>query len=191
MNDDDLLGDLRARHPAASICGVAVELRDGGRVDVVVRCARPAHLIGMNAATATELAAYLRGLPRFCGVDAHLEIVEVRRAELEPLLVADAVVGNLSRGVDVDRTLARWSATPLRAGARAVRVVVSGAVEASSSAGDVDAIVGEPDATLAGVRRRIDDSVPPPADDDDDFVEPPLIDVGAITCDVWLVKPRG
>lgn len=215
MYDDELLGDLRARHPRADISGVGVGAdAEGGGVIVAVRCARPGILIGKGAKTLAELKSHLQSLPRFVDVDVAVHIVEVRRMELDALLLAAHVINNLARGVDVARTVERAAQSAVRAGALACRVDVEGAVASSSSAGaalspaeappagahakEVDVALGDGAgrlfcAAVAGVRRVVDTSAWRPTDDEpddesgDEPPEPVYVDVGAVTCTVALV----
>lgn len=155
----DLLAFVRARHPRAGVPRVDV-VEDGAGVVVTVACARPGLLIGKQGKVAEELTA---ALAEHIGKPVQLKILELRRVELEPLLVADSVVQRVARAV-ADQALPPeedWTPEPpADCAARAVRVavdsadraggiarvVVSGVVEAAAGefvAGDADARVEE------------------------------------------------
>lgn len=148
---------LRERHPRAQIARVDVEQQthDGTAVTVVVvSSAKPGLLIGKDGATANALVAALE--ERFGGA-ADLQIVELRRPELEPQLVADHVVKSVGHGRAVDDVCAMAIENSLRAGARGVRVVVDDRPPFSSPAFDAGGDVVE--AVCTGVIEAADDGV--------------------------------
>ncbi|MFZ5440342.1 MAG: KH domain-containing protein [Myxococcota bacterium] len=142
-HDEALFQQLRAQYPGCDIAEVEVE------GDVVrVHTARPGLLIGKRGATAERLTAELKGAR---GEATSLQILEVRRPELEALLVADHVANNVAARVPLER-LQRFAQNPLRAGALGCRVVVTGALEADFSAGVLEGAVVKT-ATVSGSLR--------------------------------------
>lgn len=155
-HDEALFQQLRAQYPGCGIAEVEVE---GDAVRVFT--ARPGLLIGKRGATAEKLIAELKGAR---GEATTLNIVEVRRPELEAVLVADHVANNVAAGVPKER-LARLAQGPLRAGALGCRVVVTGALEVELREGVLEGGVAK-EATVSGVVR-------PPVELDDEGNELP------------------
>jgi small subunit ribosomal protein S3 len=172
LRSGELLAMVRRLRANAAVCSVTTT-REGERTLVTIHTGRPGILIGRRGATAERVKQELAEL---LGTPVRLHIVEVRHVELEPLLVADAVLQNLSRGVDLDRTLERQSGAPLRAGATGCRIVLSGAL------GDHERTAQTPDAVdpfdheVEGVRHATSQGE---------------CGEGLLRCEVWIqAEPR-
>lgn len=160
MRDEELFSFIRARYPRAGVADVELE-----GATVVVRTARPGLLIGREGKIAEQLTAELRGLR---GPQTELRVVELRRVELEAVLVADDVAGRLSTGAEPARILAMQAGQAMKAGARGCRIVVSGALEHEVDLGTLDEATVERFAVQAVMKPpyEVDDEgnevVPPP-----------------------------
>lgn len=131
MKNEELFSWVRERYPRAMVAAV---MRDG---DVVtIESARPGLLIGKNGVEADALEAALRR--HLATSTIVLTIVELRRPELEPVLVADDVAKNLSFEMPPERAVDRPVDRSLKAGARFCRIVVVGAVERTTERGTLD-----------------------------------------------------
>jgi small subunit ribosomal protein S3 len=130
MRDEALFEALRAKYRNGSIA--EVEVRGD---EVVIHTARPGILIGKQGKVAEELSAWLRSQR---GPATTLQLLEIRRPELEPVLVADAVALKLAREVPLPRAVDAQAEMSIRAGAKGCRVVVSGGVSHAYTAGVVD-----------------------------------------------------
>ncbi|MFT3712560.1 MAG: KH domain-containing protein [Archangium sp.] len=131
MRDEVLFSALRSRYPNGSISEVEVE---GDAV--VIRTARPGILIGKQGKVAEEIATWLREQR---GPDTKLQLVEIRRAEIDAVLVADAVAMKLAREVPLERAVNMQAEMAMRAGAKGCRIVASGGVMHEFSVGELDA----------------------------------------------------
>jgi small subunit ribosomal protein S3 len=146
--DDELFRWFRAQHPRALIGRVEAKKADKsageeGDVVVIVHTGRPGTLIGKGGATIDDAIAKLRALPRFRGVDVHVHIVEIRRLELDPILVADHVIGRIARGATPLDAAQMAVTMARRMGAKGARVVVSGADVRDGDVGGVGVVVEE------------------------------------------------
>lgn len=130
VRDEALFAALRAKYPSGAIAEVGVVANE-----VVVRTARPGILIGKQGKVAEEIIAWLRSER---GPETMLRIEEIRRAELNAVLVADAVVLKLSRDVPLPRSVDMQAEMALRAGALGCRIVVSGGVTHEFTAGSLE-----------------------------------------------------
>ena len=131
----ELQAQLRAEHPNAAIARVEIDESSDELPVIKIFTGRPGILIGQRGATVEALK---NQLDQELG-PIKLNIVEVARSELEPLLVADTVLLNLVRGVDLERTLAKNVKLAIRAGARGCRIELSGALgEHLASDGELD-----------------------------------------------------
>jgi len=106
----------------AGISKVVIE-RPHRKCRVTVHSARPGILIGKKGADIEKL----RGeLARLTSSEVHLNIVEVRKPEIDATLVAETIAQQLERRVAFRRAMKRSVQSALRLGALGIRINVSG-----------------------------------------------------------------
>ena len=69
---------------------------------------------------------YVKDLSKRAGVDVHLNIVEVRKPEIDAKLVADNIAQQLERRVAFRRTMKRAVQSAIRLGAEGIRINCGG-----------------------------------------------------------------
>ena len=125
---DKLVQDLKLREfvkdrlKAAGISKVVIE-RAAQNTTVTVYTARPGVIIGKKGADIEKLR---RQLSDRAGNDVSLNIVEIRKPELDAQLVAEGVALQLERRVSFRRAMKRAVQSALRLGAEGIRIAVSG-----------------------------------------------------------------
>ena len=125
---DKLVEDLKLREfvqehlKAAGISKVIIE-RAAQNIKVTVHTARPGVIIGKKGADIEKLRAQLS---RRAGGDVSLNIVEVRKPELDAQLAAEGVAQQLERRVSFRRAMKRAVQSAMRMGAGGIRINVSG-----------------------------------------------------------------
>ena len=123
-----LVQDLKLREfvkeslKAAGISKVVIE-RAAQNTTVTVYTARPGVIIGKKGADIEKLR---RQLSERGGSDVALNIVEIRKPELDAQLVAEGVAMQLERRVSFRRAMKRAVQSSLRLGALGIRIAVSG-----------------------------------------------------------------
>jgi small subunit ribosomal protein S3 len=106
----------------AGISKIVIE-RPHKKCRVTVHTARPGVLIGKKGADIEKL----RGeLTRLTSSEVHLNIVEVRKPEIDATLVAEGIAQQLERRVAFRRAMKRSVQSALRLGALGIRINVSG-----------------------------------------------------------------
>ena len=106
----------------AGISKVVIE-RPHKKCRVTVHTARPGVLIGKKGADIEKL----RGeLAKLTSSEVHLNIVEVRKPEIDAVLVAETIAQQLERRVAFRRAMKRSVQSALRLGAQGIRINVSG-----------------------------------------------------------------
>jgi small subunit ribosomal protein S3 len=125
---DRLVEDLKLREyvkkhlKAAGISKVVVE-RAAKNTRVTVYTARPGVIIGKKGADIDKLRKDLSGR---MGGDVALNIVEIRKPELDAQMVSEGIAQQLERRVSFRRAMKRAVQSTLRLGALGIRVNVSG-----------------------------------------------------------------
>jgi small subunit ribosomal protein S3 len=106
----------------AGISKVVIE-RPHKKCRVTVYSARPGVLIGKKGADIEKMKGELTGLTTS---EVHLNIVEIRKPEIDATLVAEGIAQQLERRVAFRRAMKRSVQSALRLGALGIRINVAG-----------------------------------------------------------------
>src|SRR5215470_15984302 len=106
----------------AGISKVVIE-RPHKKCRVTVHTARPGILIGKKGADIEKLR---RELANLTDSEVHLNIVEIRKPEIDAQLVAEGIAQQLERRVSFRRAMKRATQSCMRLGAKGIRVNVAG-----------------------------------------------------------------
>lgn len=125
---DLLLEDLRIREFIQSECkqaGVARVIieRPHKKCRVTIHTARPGVIIGKKGA---DIEVLRKKIAAMTDSELHLNIVEVRKPELDAQLVSESIAQQLERRVSFRRAMKRSVQNAMRMGALGIRVNVAG-----------------------------------------------------------------
>ena len=125
---DLLLEDLRIRafiHKEAKQAGISkvVIERPHRKCRVTIYSARPGVIIGKKGA---DIETLRKKLAAFTASELHLNIVEVRKPEVDAQLVAESIAQQMERRVSFRRAMKRGVQNAMRMGALGIRVNVAG-----------------------------------------------------------------
>ncbi len=122
LNDLEVREYLRNRLSQASVSRIDIE-RPAQTARITIHTARPGIVIGKKG----EDVERLRGeVSRIMGVPVHINIEEIRKPELDALLVAQNVAQQLERRVQFRRAMRRVIQNAMRLGAEGIKVRVAG-----------------------------------------------------------------
>jgi len=107
---------------AAGISKVEIE-RAANKVKVSVHTARPGIVIGKRG---SEIDKIKKDLQKFTENEVFLNVVEVRKAEVDAQLVAENIATQLQRRIAFRRAMKKAVQTSLKFGAKGIRVACSG-----------------------------------------------------------------
>jgi len=107
---------------AAGISRVIIE-RPHKKCRVTIHTARPGVIIGKKGA---DIETLRKKLNAFTKSELHLNIVEVRKPELDAQLVAESIAQQMERRVSFRRAMKRGVQNAMRMGALGIRVNVAG-----------------------------------------------------------------
>ncbi len=114
---------IKNRLKHAGISKIEIE-RAANKVRIIIHTARPGIVIGKKGAEIEALKKALEELTE--GKEIHIDIVEVRRPELDAQLVAENIATQLERRVSFRRAMKRAVALAMRFGAQGIRVQCKG-----------------------------------------------------------------
>jgi small subunit ribosomal protein S3 len=120
--DRELREHLMERLKPAAISRVVIE-RPAGRARITIYAGRPGLIIGKKGADIETLRA---DLTKRVGSEVSLNIVEVRKPEIDAKLVAESIAQQLERRVAFRRAMKRSVQSAMRLGALGVRINCAG-----------------------------------------------------------------
>jgi small subunit ribosomal protein S3 len=113
---------LRERLAQAGVSRIIIE-RPAKKARVTIHTARPGVVIGRKGEEIDKLRAELM---KMTGFDVHLNIVEIRKPEIDAQLVAENVAQQLERRVHFRRAMKRAVQSAMRLGALGIRINCGG-----------------------------------------------------------------
>jgi small subunit ribosomal protein S3 len=113
---------LKKRLENAQVSRIIIE-RAAAKAKVFVYAARPGMIIGKRCAGLEDLKKELR---KVTGTEVFLNIIEVRKVELDAQLVAENIAAQLEKRVSFRRAMKKAVQGTMRAGAKGVRIQCSG-----------------------------------------------------------------
>ena len=122
------LEDLKVREYIAkrladsSVSKVEIE-RAANRLNVTIHTAKPGMVIGKGG---TEVEALRKALNSLTGKRVHINILEIKRADLDAKLVAENIARQLENRVSFRRAQKQVIQRAMRAGAKGIKTMVSG-----------------------------------------------------------------
>jgi small subunit ribosomal protein S3 len=123
LNEDRALREfLNKRLAGASVSRIIIE-RPAKKARITIHSARPGVVIGKKGADIEKLRSELS---KHTGSEVSLNIVEVRKPEIDATLVAENIAQQLERRVGFRRAMKRAVQNAMRLGALGVRVMCAG-----------------------------------------------------------------
>ncbi|TQV83722.1 30S ribosomal protein S3 [Denitrobaculum tricleocarpae] len=122
LEDLELRKFLRKRLHQAGISRIVIE-RPAKKARVTIYTARPGVVIGKKGADIEKLRAALQ---KRTSSEVHLNIVEVRKPEIDAKLVAENIASQLERRVAFRRAMKRSVQSAMRLGAGGIRINCAG-----------------------------------------------------------------
>ena len=113
---------LRDRLAQAGISKIVIE-RPAKKARVTIHSARPGVVIGKKGADIEKLRS---DLAKMTGSEVSLNIVEIRKPEIDAKLIAENIAQQLERRVAFRRTMKRAVQSAMRLGALGIRINCSG-----------------------------------------------------------------
>ena len=113
---------LFKRLSQAGVSKIIIE-RPAKKARITIHTARPGVVIGKKGADIEKLR---REIAQMTGGEAHLNIVEIRKPEIEAQLVAENISQQMERRVSIRRAMKRAVQSAMRLGAEGIRINCAG-----------------------------------------------------------------
>jgi small subunit ribosomal protein S3 len=124
---------LRKKLAEASVSRIHIE-RAARKVNVTIHTARPGIVIGKKGEDIEKLRADTAKLLAMPVADVRLNVAEIRKPELDALLVAEGIAQQIEKRVMFRRAMKRAVMSTVRSGALGVKVRLSGRLNGSEIA---------------------------------------------------------
>ena len=139
VEDEKIRRFIKKTYLYAGIPRIDIE-RTRQQVRVVLFTARPGIIIGRKGAEVDKLKGELEDL---VGREVQIKITEVAKAELEAQLVAESISEQLSKRAHFRRVMKKSSETTMQAGARGIKIQVSGRLGGAEIARSERVVAGQ------------------------------------------------
>ncbi len=113
---------LRQRLAQAGVSRIVIE-RPAKKARITIHTARPGVVIGKKGADIEKLRT---DIGKITGSDVHVNIVEIRKPEIEAQLVAENIAQQMERRVSIRRAMKRAVQSAMRLGALGIRINCGG-----------------------------------------------------------------
>ncbi len=122
VEDEKIRNYLKARVTKGGISRVIIE-RTLNRITVTIHTSRPGIIIGKGGAEVDRIKEELK---KITGKEVQLNIVEIRRPELDAGIVAETVAKQLEARINFRRAIKMAIASTMRMGAEGIKIRVAG-----------------------------------------------------------------
>jgi len=123
IEDNKLREYIKKRLYTASISKIQIERAANNKVKVTVFTAKPGMVIGKGGTGIDELRL---DLEKFINKSVMLNVMEVKKPELDAQLVAESVAFALERRVSFRRAMKQAIGRTMKSGAKGIKIVTSG-----------------------------------------------------------------
>jgi small subunit ribosomal protein S3 len=113
---------LRKKLSHASVSRIQIE-RPANNARLIIHTARPGIVIGKKG---EDIESLRKEVSQLMGVPAHISVEEIRKPELDALLVAESVAQQLERRIMFRRAMKRAVSNSMRLGAEGIKINVAG-----------------------------------------------------------------
>lgn len=128
--DNKIRKYLNARMPRAGISKILIE-RMLKRIIITVHTSRPGIVIGKGGSEVDKLKEELKKLTK---KDVQINIFEVKRPELDAMLVGQSIAQQIEGRVNFKRAIKMAIASTMRMGAQGIKIMVSGRLNGAEMA---------------------------------------------------------
>lgn len=113
---------IEKRLKDASVSKIEIE-RAANRVNITIHTAKPGMVIGKGG---SEVEALRKSLNQLTGKRVHINIFEIKQADLDAKLVAENIARQLENRISFRRAMKQAIQRTMRAGAKGIKTQVSG-----------------------------------------------------------------
>ncbi|MEQ6122003.1 30S ribosomal protein S3 [Reichenbachiella sp. MALMAid0571] len=122
VEDQKIRNYVNVRIPKGGVSKVVIE-RTIKRITLTIHTARPGVVIGKGGAEVDKIKEELK---RITGKDLQINIFEIKRPELDAVLVGESIAQQLKARISYRRAMKQAIASTMRVGAQGIKIKVAG-----------------------------------------------------------------
>ena len=122
VEDQKIRNYITVRIPKGGVSKVVIE-RTIKRITLTIHTARPGVVIGKGGAEVDKIKEELK---RITGKDLQINIFEIKRPELDAVLVGESIAQQLKARISYRRAMKQAIASTMRVGAQGIKIKVAG-----------------------------------------------------------------
>jgi len=122
IEDQNIRKYVEARIPKGGISKIVIE-RTLKRITLTIHTARPGVVIGKGGAEVDKIKEELK---KITGKDVQINIYEIKRPELDAVLVGESIAQQIRARISYRRAMKQAIASAMRVGAQGIKIKVSG-----------------------------------------------------------------
>jgi small subunit ribosomal protein S3 len=122
IEDQKIRKYIVARIPKGGIAKIVIE-RTLKRITLTIHTARPGVVIGKGGAEVDKIKEELK---KITGKDVQINIFEIKRPEIDAVLVGESVAQQIQARISYRRAMKQAIASAMRVGAQGIKIKVSG-----------------------------------------------------------------
>jgi len=130
VEDEKIREYLNARISKGGISRIVIE-RTHKRITITIHTSRPGIIIGKGG---SEVDRIKEEMKKLTGKDVQINIVEIRRPELDARIVGESVAKQLEARINYRRAVKMSIASTMRMGAEGIKIRVSGRLSGAEMA---------------------------------------------------------
>lgn len=130
IEDEKIRTYLKARIPKGGIAKIIIE-RTLKRITVTITTSRPGIIIGKGG---QEVDRVKEELKKLTSKDVQINIIEIRKPDLDAAIVADTIARQLEARMNFRRVIKSTIQSTIRAGAEGIKVRISGRLNGADMA---------------------------------------------------------
>ncbi len=123
VEDNKIRTFVKKRLYAAGVSRVLIERAANNQMRVIVLVGKPGMVIGRDGSGQEQLK---KELEKMTGKTCFIEIVEVRKTELDAQLTAESIASALEKRISFRRAMKQAMGRTMKSGAKGIKVLVSG-----------------------------------------------------------------
>lgn len=133
LYEDYLIRDhIKTKYYANAISKITIQRLTGSKIVVNIYTARPGMLIGNKGSGVDSIKKEIQKIAQ--GKTININIHEVKRVDLDAVLVAESIAAQLEKRASFRRTMKQAISRAMKAGAKGVKVMVSGRLDGAEIA---------------------------------------------------------
>lgn len=132
LEDHKIRTHIKKKYYGCAISHITIQRLTGGKIVINIKTARPGMIIGVKGAGVDLIKKEVQKIA--VGKSVNINILEVKRPDMEAVLVAESVAAQLEKRASFRRTMKQAMSRAMKSGAKGVKIMVGGRLDGAEIA---------------------------------------------------------